>query len=121
MTENKPAFDDGVGAVLVYATFPDAIEATALAETLVSRGLIACANVIAGVTSIYIWEGKLVRDGEVSVVMKTRRALADDVVAAVRERHSYDNPAIVVLPIVAGSADFLAWVEAQTALGLGGR
>lgn len=114
MAENKPADDDGSQAVAVYATFPNAEEATALAEGLVKAGLVACANVIPGLTSVYIWEGKLEREPEVAVLMKTRRALVSQVAAALREGHSYENPAIVVLPIIGGSADYLAWILSQT-------
>lgn len=119
MTENKPAFEDATEAVTVYATFPNAEEATALAEALVKAELVACANVIPGVTSIYIWDGAVTRDAEVVVVMKTKRALAQEVVGAVRERHSYQNPAIVVLPIIGGSRDYLAWVGLQTRAAVG--
>ncbi len=121
MTQNKPALYDGTDAVSVYATFPSAEEATELAEALVKAGLVACANVIPGLVSIYIWEGEVEREKEVAVLMKTRRALASQVVAEVRRRHSYQNPAIVVLPIIAGSADYLAWIDMQTGGGRQGR
>lgn len=113
-TDDKRDSDGGTDAVMVYATFPDEAAAAAVAEALVCAGLIACANVMPGVTSFFIWEGRLEREREVAVVMKTVRALAADVVAETRRRHTYDNPAVIVLPIVAGSADYLAWIALQT-------
>ncbi len=115
MAHDKPARDgEGTEAVLVYATFAGEADAVSVAEALVGSGLVACANILPGMASIYIWEGRLEREQEVAMLMKTRRALADEVVAEVRRRHSYQNPAIVVLPIMAGSADFLAWIAVQT-------
>ncbi len=77
--------------------------------------LAACANILPGLTSIYIWEGRLEREQEVAMVMKTRRTLADKVVAETLRMHPFTNPAVLVLPVDGGSARFLAWIEAQTA------
>ena len=55
------------------------------------------------------------------MLIKTRQALADDVVAQMRALHSYDNPAIVVIPITGGSDSFLQWVAAQTSAAAAGR
>ncbi|CAN0457536.1 unnamed protein product, partial [Phaeothamnion confervicola] len=102
-------------AVLIYATFPDQAAAEAVAQALVMAGLVACANIVPGLTSIFIWEGKLEREQEVAMIMKTRTALADRVVEEARRRHPYDNPAIVVMPLAGGAAGFLDWIERQTA------
>jgi uncharacterized protein involved in tolerance to divalent cations len=50
-------------------------------------------------------------------MMKTRRALADDVITAEKEMHPYDNPAVVAWTIVAGSAEYLRWIAERTAGG----
>ena len=86
-----------------------------MAEELVRTGLIACANILPGIVSVYIWQDRLERETEVAMVMKTRQALAARVITEMRRLHPYENPAIVALPIVAGSPDFLGWVAAQTA------
>jgi periplasmic divalent cation tolerance protein len=49
------------------------------------------------------------------MIIKTRQGLADAVIAEVRQQHSYSNPALVVLPIVGGSADYLRWLGEETA------
>lgn len=102
-------------AALVYATFPDAAAAQKVAEAVVMLRLAACANIVPGLTSIYIWEGRLEREQEVAMIMKTRAAVADRLVAEVRRLHPYTNPALVVLPVSGGAAEFLAWIAAQTA------
>ena len=104
----------GSDAVAIYTTFPDEAAAAAVADVLVRAGLVACANILPGMTSIYIWEDRLEREREAAMIMKTRRALAEAVIAETRRLHPYTNPAIVALPIVAGSPDYLAWIAAQT-------
>ena len=101
--------------VLIYATFPSAAEACRIGSALVERRLAACVNVLAPITSIYVWEGKLRRDTEVAAIIKTRAPLADRMIAEAKAMHPYANPAFVVLPAVGGSAEFLAWIKAATA------
>lgn len=101
--------------VLVYSTFPSVAEAERIGGTLVDRGLAACVNILPGMTAIYVWEGKRHSDMEAVMIIKTRSELADAVVAETRKLHPYDNPALVVLPVSGGSADFLRWIGEQTA------
>lgn len=104
-------------AVLIYATFPDLAAAEAEGTILVERGLAACVNILPGMVSIYVWNGERHRDAEVVMIIKTRRGLAARVVADVRARHAYENPALVVLPVEGGSEPFLDWIARQTAGG----
>ena len=68
-----------------------------------------------GMTSIYRWQGDTHQDAETVAIIKTRAGLAERVVGVVRVRHSYTNPSLLVLPLVGGSADFMAWIRAETA------
>jgi periplasmic divalent cation tolerance protein len=101
--------------VLIYSTFPSPAEAERIGGTLVDRGLAACVNILPGMTAIYVWEGKRQCDSEAVMIIKTRAGLADTVIAETRKLHPYANPALVVLPIVGGSEDFLRWIAEQTA------
>lgn len=101
--------------VLIYSTFPSPAEAERVGGVLVDRGLAACVNIFPGMTAIYVWEGKRQREAETAMIIKTRAALADTVVAEVRTEHPYTNPALVILPIDGGSSDFLRWIAEQTA------
>jgi len=100
--------------VFVYATFPDQASAVKVAEHLVQAKLAACVNLSAPITSIYAWQGKLETSTEIAALIKTRRALADLVIAAARPLHPYTVPCFVILPIDGGSEDYLGWVRAQT-------
>jgi periplasmic divalent cation tolerance protein len=100
--------------VLIYSTFPSAAAAESVGRELVERRLAACVNIIAGMTSIYHWEGRIERASEAVMIIKTRKALADAAIAAARERHPYTNPALLVIPVEGGSADYVAWLLEET-------
>lgn len=101
--------------VLVYTTCPATDMAESIGAALVDQGLAACVNIFPGMTSIYIWQGERHRDSEVVMIVKTMAARADAAMAAIRERHPYSNPALLVLAVDGGSADFVAWIAEQTA------
>jgi periplasmic divalent cation tolerance protein len=100
--------------VLVYSTFPSLDAAEAAGRGLVERRLAACVNILPGMTSIYRWEGAITRDAEVVMIIKTRARLADPVIAAVKALHTYTNPALIVVPIAGGSAEYLRWLGEET-------
>jgi len=100
--------------VLIYATFPSPEAAEAVGRELVEQRLAACVNILPGMTSIYRWEGAIARDSEAVMIIKTRESLAVRVIDEVKARHSYTNPALVVLPIIEGSADYLRWLGEET-------
>ena len=100
--------------MLVYSTFPTVASAEAAAQAVVGQRLAACANIIPGLVSVYEWQGAMQRDQEVAMILKTRAALADRLIAAARLHHPYVTPAFVVLPVTGGADDFLAWIGRQT-------
>lgn len=86
-----------------------------IARELVDARLIACANILdAPVTSTYRWQGAVEVEREKRMHMHTRPDLAVQVVAAVKERHPYDVPNITAIPLMAGNADYFAWIDAET-------
>ena len=100
--------------VLVYATFPSLEAAEDVGRALVEHRLAACVNIIPGMVSIYFWQGQIERGAEAVMIVKTRSSLADRVVGEIRGRHAYENPALLVLPVLGGSEDFLTWIMAGT-------
>ena len=95
-------------ALVVFCTFPDVGQARVIAAELVERRLAACVNLLPGVESIYRWEGKVERAGEVLAVIKTTRY--PEVEAALKELHPYEVPEILALPVAAGLAAYLKWL-----------
>jgi periplasmic divalent cation tolerance protein len=102
-------------AVLVYTTWPSIVEAERAGHAIVERRLAACVNILPGMISHYWWQDKIERAEETVMFVKTRAALAEAVRAAVKELHSYDLPAIMVLPVEAVDPDYHAWIVRETA------
>jgi len=95
--------------VVVLCTFPDLDQARQIGAALVERQVAACVNLLPGVESIYRWEGKVERAGEVLGVIKTTRY--PELEAAIRELHPYEVPEILALPAVAGLPEYLKWMR----------
>lgn len=100
--------------VFVYVTTPERAEADTIARIAVEERLAACANIISGMTSIYRWQGKVDEARETVLILKTRMALFDRLSARIKSLHSAECPCISALPIVAGDAGFLKWIEEST-------
>ncbi len=101
-------------AAWLYMTAETRDEAQAIGRALVEERLVACANILGPMDSIYWWDGAVKSETEVAFIVKTRATLVDKVVARVTEMHTYDCPCIVARPIEGGNPDYLAWIEAQT-------
>jgi periplasmic divalent cation tolerance protein len=101
-------------SVLIYSTFPSPEAAETVGRELVERRLAACINILPGMTSIYRWEDAIVRDTEAVMIIKTRLSLRGRVIEAAKALHPYTNPALVVLPIIDGSKDYVRWLMGET-------
>ena len=101
-------------AVFVYTTWPSTVEAEQAGRTLVERRLAACVNILPGMISHYRWEGKVERAEEAVMIVKTRASLADAVSDAVKELHSYDVPAILVMTLESVETSYLGWLLKET-------
>ena len=98
---------------LLYMTCADRGEAKAIARTLVDERLVACANILGEMTSIYQWQGALEEQEEVAVLLKTRHDLTVAVTERIKTLHSYDLPCVISLPIQGGNPDFLSWLQGE--------
>lgn len=102
---------ESVGVVTVLMTAPDAPTAERIVRRLLDEGLVACGNVLPGATSLYRWEGKVQRDEEVVVVMKSARESAARLLERAEELHPYEVPELLVHDVAGGAAAYLAWVR----------
>jgi periplasmic divalent cation tolerance protein len=98
----------------VLTTLPDRGAADALGRSLVEARLAACVSVGAPVQSIYHWRGSIETSSEVPLTIKTDADLFDAVAAAIRGAHPYELPEILAVPVCNGTADYLAWIDAET-------
>lgn len=99
---------------LIYVTTGSEEEARQIAAALVEARLVACANMLPGMKSIYRWQGEIQSDREVVLILKTQTSLVDMVTDKVKELHSYDCPCVVALSIAGGNPAFLDWIGEQT-------
>ena len=100
--------------VVALSTAPDAEQGARIGRALVEERLIACANLVPGLTSIYRWQGQVQTDPEVLLVMKTRRALVDRLKARLPQLHPYEVPELVVTGVLDGLEAYCRWVRDET-------
>jgi periplasmic divalent cation tolerance protein len=98
----------------VQTTTDSRAEAMELSRAAVEARLAACAQVAGPVASIFWWDGALERAEEWLVLLKLPADRFDELAAFLTERHSYDEPEIIALPIVAGSTSYLNWMREET-------
>ena len=103
-----------MSCLLVFTNLPDRASAEKLAALLIEQRLAACVNVLAPCISSYRWEGKVQRDEEHPMLIKTAQDRYAELEAAIRANHPYELPEIVAVPISGGLPAYLQWVESET-------
>lgn len=101
-------------AALLLSTAGTRDEAERLGEGLVGSGLAACCSVIPMIHSIYKWEGRLVREHEAMLLVKTSSTQVEAAKAYILERHSNDVPEVLILDVEGGSPAYLEWLFKET-------
>jgi len=99
--------------IVIFMTAPDREEAVKIARQLLNDRLIACANIIGPVSSLFWWKGKVEKAKEFLVFMKSRRNLFEKLSARIKEMHSYEVPEIIALPILKALPSYLDWLNAS--------
>jgi len=99
---------------VIFCTVPHKEVGLDIANTLVSKQLAACVNIVPGLTSIYTWKDELCNDQELLLIIKTKNNLFANVEEVIKKIHPYEVPEIISLPVISGSYDYLQWVETVT-------
>lgn len=99
---------------VVFITTGSEEEASNIGRTLVEEKLVACANIVPRIRSIYWWKGEVCDNQEYLLMMKTRSSLLASLEERVLELHSYEVPEIISLPVTGGLGDYLSWVLEST-------
>ena len=92
--------------ILIYITNPSRKEAVKIAEHLLQKKLIACANIYGKTEGLYRWKGKLARHGEYVLLAKTKSTNFGKVKEEVENMHSYTIPCIIKIPASANKKYF---------------
>jgi periplasmic divalent cation tolerance protein len=98
------------GFAIVLVTAPDLKTARRLAKFALQARLIACANLVPKIESHYWWQGKIESGSEVLLVLKTRKPRLAALEKLMLEKHPYDTPEFLVLPLNAGNPGYLGWL-----------
>lgn len=97
--------------ITLLCTCPDEESAELISRSLLEKRFCACINQIKNCHSVYRWQGTITHDEEILLIIKTTQARYDDIEAAIIKQHPYDIPEIIALPVIAGSKDYLSWLE----------
>jgi periplasmic divalent cation tolerance protein len=100
-------------ALLVLTTLGSADEARSFVTGLVADRLVACGTLLPRATSIYRWEGAITEEDEVIVLLKTDASKWDELSAAVQDRHPYEVPELLAVPVERGLELYLSWLTSE--------
>jgi periplasmic divalent cation tolerance protein len=104
----------GTDFIDIHVNCPDRDSARRIADELIGAHLVACANILAPVSSTYRWKGAVEQAEEVPLVLKSRRALFDAVAARVRDLHPHEVPSIVATELPLVERNYAVWLEQET-------
>jgi periplasmic divalent cation tolerance protein len=114
MPAQRKAAGTGLQFLQVQTTTDSRAEAVELAQAAVELRLAACAQVAGPISTSYWWEDSIQRSEEWLVMLKLPDDRYDDLAEFLADRHSYDEPEIIAMPIVAGSPSYLEWLQDET-------
>ena len=100
--------------IIVFNTCDSAACASSIAETLVSKKLAACVNMVKNIESVYQWQGKIEHTKEILLIIKTRQSLFSQLEQAIKELHNYELPEIIAVPVDTGETNYLNWIQSAT-------
>jgi len=98
---------------LVYITTSGEKESKKIGRTIVEERLAGCINIISTIESLYWWKGEIEEDKESILIVKTRVGNIENIIKRVKEIHSYENPAILAIPIIEGSKEYLDYLDGE--------
>lgn len=99
---------------IVEVTTSGEAESRRIGKQIVEERLAACANIVPKITSYYWWKGRLEEDSESLLLLKTKKENLERLIKRIQALHSYENPAIVALPIEEGGQKYLGWIKDET-------
>ena len=101
--------------IIILTTVSSKKEAEIIGSKLIDKKLAACVNIIPNIKSIYRWKGKINKDSEYLLIIKTVKRAEEDVFENIRKLHSYDTPEMISIPIIGGEKSYLNWLSKSVA------
>ena len=99
---------------VLYTTVNNNATGLSLVKRLLEKRLIACANILPKITSIYLWNGEIKEDEEAVIIMKTTKSLIAALTQELKSIHPYDVPCILELETSSVSEGYLDWIIKET-------
>jgi periplasmic divalent cation tolerance protein len=100
--------------VQVQTSIPSRERGLEIARSVIDAHLAACAQVVGPMVSTYRWKGEVRVDEEYLLLIKTTTDRYADLEAHIHELHSYSVAEIICVPINAGLASYLEWMDEET-------
>jgi len=107
---DKESGFNGKSYSIVITTTAGMDSAKEIARLLVEKRLAACVQMFP-IESVYRWQGKICADSETTLFIKSKTALFDEIKATIKEKHTYEVPEIIQVPITGGLPEYLKWIE----------
>lgn len=98
---------------LIITTCPNMDVARTLADALVTERLAACVNILPAGLSVYEWKGRVERESEYLLLIKSRSDRLSQLEQRVCELHPYELPELIAVPIKEGLSSYLSWIDSQ--------
>lgn len=102
-------------AALIWSPFADEASATAVARQLVEEGLVACANILGPMRSIFAWNGEIGEEQECGALFKTDGSQLARAIARLEDIHPYETPAIMGWHCDEAGKATRAWLAGEAA------
>jgi periplasmic divalent cation tolerance protein len=100
-----------VSYVIVLTTMPDLASAQQMANELIEESLAACVNILPEMRSIYRWKDEIQQGNEHQLIIKTCASEYENVENWIKNKHPYELPEILAVPIQRGLEGYLGWVS----------
>lgn len=105
---------EDTSVTVVLSTAPSTEIATEIGRTLVEEGLVACANVLPPMLSIYRWNDVVQSESEVQMIFKTAAIRIPELRERLTALHPYDVPEFIELDVAGGLPNYLSWIGTAT-------
>ena len=97
--------------IIILTTASSNKEAEIIGSKLIDKKLAACVNIIPNIKSIYYWEGKINKDSEYLLIIKTVQRVEEKIFKKICKLHSYDTPEMISIPVTGGEKNYLNWLS----------
>lgn len=103
----------GEQAMVVMTTVDSEALAQTIGDRLLEARLAGCVQEIR-IASRYRWEGRLKRDAEILLLVKTSKASVAAAMRCIEKHHSYEVPEVLAVPVTDGLSAYLQWLARES-------